>query len=204
MPMKNDRGYTRTSSFASRGSAGRKPMQNWVSGYTLIELVVAVGLFSVVMLLASGAYLVMIGISRQAQGIATGIDNVSFALEVMTRDIRTGSDYCGSDLVGICTDTSFSFRNEDMQETTYALGTQQGASGTVGAVMQNGLPLTDASVDITSLTFYPFGTAPNAIGNDVAQSRVTVLISGSVSTSANKTPQHFTVETLATMRQSDL
>ena len=57
-------------------------------GYTLIELMVAVGLFAIVMMLASGAYLVMIGVSRQTQGIATGVDNLAFALETMTRITR--------------------------------------------------------------------------------------------------------------------
>ena len=44
-------------------------MKNSSRGYTLIELMIAVGLFALIMMLAAGAYLMMIGISRQAQGI---------------------------------------------------------------------------------------------------------------------------------------
>ena len=76
-------------------------------GYTLIELIVAVGLFSFVMTLVSGAYFLMIGINRQAQSIATGINNLSFALETMSRTIRTGYDYdCGG--ASSCGGNSFS------------------------------------------------------------------------------------------------
>ena len=70
------------------------------------------GLFSLVMLLASGAYLVMIGISRQTQSVATGINNLSFALEAMTRTIRTGTNY-SCDNGGDCSNggSIFSVRN---------------------------------------------------------------------------------------------
>src|SRR3989338_11534095 len=81
-------------------------------GYTLIELIIAVGLFALIMMLASGAYLVMIGINRQVQSIATGIDNLAFALETMTRTIRTGTSYsCNNS--GDCNSggTTFSVRN---------------------------------------------------------------------------------------------
>ena len=87
--MKNPANIT---SRTPRG-ARRTPTARLVSGYTLVELIVAVGLFALVMLLAAGAYLMMIGVNRQAQGIATGIDNLSFALETMTRSIRTGTNY---------------------------------------------------------------------------------------------------------------
>ncbi|MFA6969108.1 MAG: prepilin-type N-terminal cleavage/methylation domain-containing protein, partial [Candidatus Paceibacterota bacterium] len=89
-------------------------------GYTLIELIIAVGLFALVMLLASGAYIMMIGLSRQAQGIATGINNLSFALETMTRDIRTGTNYnCGG--LGDCSSGAsvFSFKNESGVTVSY-------------------------------------------------------------------------------------
>ena len=43
-------------------------------GYTLIELIVAVGLFAVIMTLVSGAYIVMISVTERAQGMASGID----------------------------------------------------------------------------------------------------------------------------------
>jgi len=170
-------------------------------GYTLIELIIAVGLFSLIMLLSSGAYLVMIGLNRQAQGIATGIDGLSFALEAMTRDIRTGSNYCGSGM--ICTANSFSFRDKSGNTVTYALGSQSGTGGApVGDITKNTVVLTDPAINITALTFSTTGT-PSVQAGDYEQSRVTIVVSGTVSAGAGKT-QDFTVQTGSTMRGPDL
>ena len=164
-------------------------------GYTLIELIIAVGLFALIMTLASGAYLVMIGINRQTQAIATGIDNLSFALETMTRTIRTGTNYsCGGG--GDCSGgSSFSVRNESLVVTSYRL------SGGAITQTQNAVevPLTDPLVTVSSLLFYASGTA---LGDDF-QPRVTMIVSGTVSSGPGKTTP-FTVETSATMRGSDI
>jgi len=163
-----------------------------------VELIVAVGLFALIMTLASGAYLMMIGLNRQVQGIATGINNLSFALETMTRDIRTGTNYnCGG--LGNCPSgaNSFSFTNANGSAVTYNLsGTtlQKTVSGAASA-------LTDPSVTISSLTFYAFGT--ERVPSDYQQSRVTIIVSGTVTTGAGKT-EPFSIETGATMHSSDL
>ena len=166
-------------------------------GYTLVELVVAVGLFAVVMLLASGAYLIMIGLNRQVQGIATGINNLSFALETMTRTIRTGSQY-GCPSAGVdCPSggSDFVVLNESGQEMRYTLSVTNGS----GVIMQNDVALTDPTVNVSSLTFYSFGTT----SGDGYQPHVTIVVSGTVSYGAGKS-EPFTVETGATMRGPDL
>ncbi len=176
------------------------------NGFTLIELMVAVGLFALVMTLAAGAYLMMINANRQAQALATGINNLSFGLETMTRDIRTGTGYCGG---SNCAPGVFNFTNVDGQSVTYELvdnGTNcGGASAGYLARVTNGVttPLTDPSVMISSLTFDTFGTAPYSVGNDTTQARVTIVVNGCVSAGPGKT-QNFTIETGATMRGTDL
>jgi len=167
-------------------------------GYTLIELVVAVGLFALVMTLASGAYFLMIDLSRQTQGVATGINSLSFALETMTRSIRTGTNYnCGA-FGGDCAsgDTRFFFTDANGVDISYD---QQGS----GIVKDDTIPLTDPSVTITSLTFYVTGTGTIATG-DYLQPHVTIAVSGTVSSGPRQAPQPFTIETGATMRGIDL
>lgn len=160
-------------------------------GYTLIELIVAVGLFALVMTLVSGAYIVMIGLTERAQGTATGIDNLSFALETMTRIIRTGTHYNnGTDCPSGC--NNFSVTNSNGTAMNYSL-----SSG--GVIMQNNVPLTDPSVGVSSLVFYVSGTVPG----DVHQPHVTIIVSGKVSSGSGKI-ESFTVETGATMRTPDL
>lgn len=152
-------------------------------GYTLIELMVSMGLFAIIMLLASGSYLMMIGLNRQVQGISTGINNLSFALETMTRTIRTGTGYSGGG-------STFSVTDANGRGMVYGLAGN--------AITQNGMPLTDSSsVTITSLTFNAVGMTPG----DSIQSRVTMIITGTVS---GKIPQSFTIKTSATMRSLDI
>ena len=173
-------------------------------GYTLIELVVAVGLFALVMTLATGAYILMIDLNRQAQATATGINSLSFALESMTRSIRTGAAYnCGA-FGGDCPSggSEFSFRDASGTGITYSYGHQ--ADGSTGAIVKNGsIILTDPSVAVSDLRFYVSGTG-SASSGDVVQPHVTIVISGTVSSGPRKTPQSFTVETGATMRGIDL
>lgn len=174
-------------------------------GYTLIELIVAIGLFAVVTTLVSGAYIMMIGLTQQAQGMATGINNLSFALETMTRTIRTGVDYsCVVDTTSgaDCTagGTSFFVTNAGGIRVGYALSD--------GAIVQtkNGTTaaLTDPSVTVTSLVFYTGGTASEFEGDSQhLQPYVTMVVSGTVSYGEGRT-QPFTVETGAAMRGTDL
>ena len=161
------------------------------TGYTLIELVVAIGLFALVMTLASGGYLMMIATNRQAEALSTGINNLSFAIESMTRDIRTGSGYCATG----CSSTSFSFTDAGGSKVTY------GFSG--GALTKNGAALTDPSVTVSSLTFYTSGLSSYTASGDRYQPNVTIVVSGSVSSGPGKTSS-FTVESGATMRGTDI
>ena len=186
---RNQKSETRLSGFRSPVSASR--------GYTLVELIVAVGLFALIMTLAAGAYLVMISVSRQTQAISIGIDNLAFALETMTRTIRTGTGYSCSAAPGEAVDctnggSNFSVMSPGGAPTTYRL------SG--DALIQNGTALTDPSVTVTSLTFYAYGTAKPP---DTRQPMVVIVMSGTVSSGPGKTTP-FTVETAATMRGTDI
>jgi len=156
-------------------------------GYTLIELIVSVGVFAMIMTLVSGSYIVMISVTQRAQGTASGIDNLSFALETMTRNIRTGTGYSS-------TGSTFSFTNANGNGMTYGL------SG--GAITQGGSPLTDPSVNVTGLSFALSGAAP-ASALDYAQPYVVITVSGVVSTTAGKS-ESFTIRTSAVMRTPDL
>lgn len=165
-------------------------------GYTLIELIVSVGLFAIIMMLASGAYLIMINVNRQTQAIATGINNLSFALESMTRSIRTGRSY--SQLVG---PNTFSFIDQSGCSITYGVSAGrivQTESGT-GCPSLSNTPLTAPSVNVTSLMF-SYSDTPR--GDDY-QPYVTMVVSGTVSSGPGQT-EPFTVETSATMRGTDL
>lgn len=171
------------------------------TGYTLVELMVAIGLFGFVMTITAGAYLLMININRQTQGLASGINNLSFALEGMARSVRTGSSYnCGG--TGDCLSgaSTFSFTDSSGNPVTYALGTQTDELGAlVGTITADGVALTVPSVNVTGLTFYASGTS----SSDELAPSVTMSVSGTVNVGPGNT-QSFTVETRAVMRGSDI
>ena len=62
-----------------------------LAGFALIELIVSVGLFMAVMLVAVGALTSMAEADRKAQGIQAIVDNLNFALDDISRNVRTGT-----------------------------------------------------------------------------------------------------------------
>jgi prepilin-type N-terminal cleavage/methylation domain-containing protein len=63
------------------------------SGFTLIEMIVSLGVFSIVVMIAVGALLMLVATNEQLQGEQSVMTNLSFALDSMTREIRTGTHY---------------------------------------------------------------------------------------------------------------
>ena len=141
----------------------------------------------------------IIAVNRQAQGLTTGVNNLSFALETMTRDIRTGSNF--STAPG-----TFTFTDEAGNTVTYgcssacSVDTPGSLQKTVGSVTST---ITDASVQITALTFTLTGASRYSQNGDTTQPRVTIDVRGVVSTGPGKS-RTFNVETDATMRGTDL
>lgn len=64
-----------------------------IAGFTLIEMIVSLALFSVVVTISVGALLVLIASNEQLQSEQAVLTNLSFALDSMTREIRTGTKY---------------------------------------------------------------------------------------------------------------
>lgn len=171
-------------------------------GFTLIELMVAIGLFAVVMTLATGAYLTMINVNRRAQALATGVDSLSFSIETMTREIRTGSSYACTNGQPVC--TSFSFVDTARETVTYSLNA--GAKTLTRTTPTSSYTLNDPTVaQITTFFVYLYGPASySASGNtDTEQARVHILLTARVLADAGQY-KTFTIETAATMRGSDL
>ncbi len=69
-------------------------------GFTLVEAMIAVGLFSVIMTIGIGAILGVNATHRKTQSMRVAIDGLSFLMEDMARSMRLGADfYCQSGLV---------------------------------------------------------------------------------------------------------
>jgi prepilin-type N-terminal cleavage/methylation domain-containing protein len=70
-----------------------KFIKNQQLGFTLIEMIVSLAVFSIVVTITVGALLVLVGTNQQLQDEQSVMTNLSFALDSMTREIRTGTHY---------------------------------------------------------------------------------------------------------------
>ena len=62
-------------------------------GFTLIEMIVSIAIFIVVAIVAIGALMRVIDANKKSQSLKTSINNLNFALESMSREMRVGSNY---------------------------------------------------------------------------------------------------------------
>ncbi len=81
-----------------------KKAKNLNKGFTLIEIIVSLAIFSIVALVAVGALIKIVDANKKAQSLKTAINNINYALESMSRDIRAGTNY-------YCVSTNFTLGN---------------------------------------------------------------------------------------------
>jgi prepilin-type N-terminal cleavage/methylation domain-containing protein len=62
-------------------------------GFSLIELMVSLTIFSILMVVSVGTLLTLIDANAKAQALSSATTNLSFALDSITREIRTGHYY---------------------------------------------------------------------------------------------------------------
>ncbi len=67
--------------------------QKITAGFTLIEMIVSLAIFSIIITMAIGALLALISNNQRLQGEQSVMTNLTFALDSMTREIRTGYNY---------------------------------------------------------------------------------------------------------------
>ncbi len=178
-------------------------------GFTLIELLVSVTIFTVVMTMALGSLLSITAAERKAETLKAVINNLHFALDSMSRAVRTGVDYnCGSASGGDCAagSTSFYFTDSQGRSVSYCRGDGSACSSTGTSVLQSiagsaYAPITSPEVTITAFSFYLIGS----VRGDSMQPRVTLTLSGYAKMNEN-TEQNstFNIQTTVTQRLYDL
>ena len=148
------------------------------AGFTLLEILVAVGLFATVSTLAVGALFMLSSGQQKIFNAQTSQDNVRFTLETIAREIRVGLGY---EQAGICADTScLRFTNDDGEQVTYSLGQDGGCLVSVPGVRcilkqiedATPQPVTAPEVLVESLSFIVSGIG----ASDGFQPRVTIVV----------------------------
>lgn len=205
-----------------RQNAKRFVVLNPQKGFSLVEILVSLSLFIIVLTMAVGSLLVLISANAKAQNIQAAVGNVQFALDSMTREIRTGyAYYCSTN---VSTDITGSFdQTSDCNKGAYLSIIEGGKSLTGGANNSrlayrynsttkaierkigtgSWYSLTDPSVSIDKMHFNVSGTTEHSVDGSTVQPNVTIYIVGSVA-GVEDTDTTFTMQTTVTKRVIDL
>jgi len=62
-------------------------------GFTLVEMLVAIAVFMIVMTAAVGSLISIIDANRKAQSIKNVVNNINFAIESISKDMRVGTKF---------------------------------------------------------------------------------------------------------------
>ena len=190
-----------------------------ITGFTLIELMVSLTVFTVVMVISMGSILSVLDDNHKSQTMRAVMDNLNFTLEGMTRTIRFGENYhCGSSgditMPLDCPSVGQSILNvldSDGQTITYSLDGTRISKIVVTGINRGTYYITSADVTITKLVFYVLGSSPYpptgntcaTIGFDCLQPNVIVIMSGYSGTKPT-TKTTFSLETTLSQRKLDL
>ncbi len=187
-------------------------------GFTLIEVMIAVALFTVIMTIGVGAVLNSNNTHKKSQTVRAVLDNLSFIMEDMSRNIRLGSLYHCGDLSNI------EAPQDCASSATLAFEGQAGASGDAGDQIVYGITSDDninykiikstdggitskmltppeVSIDPLASGFTVVGSAPFS-ENDSVQPRVIIRLAGAVT--YKDLVSKFTIETTVSERLIDL
>jgi prepilin-type N-terminal cleavage/methylation domain-containing protein len=142
-----------------------------LKGFTLVELLVAIGIFSILMAVGVGGFVHALHTQREVAALIATQSNASIALEQMAREIRTGYLFCNDPNNNgnpnpTCSSACFvngsvwtcngllDFYNANTQNVDYTLGAGALDRSQGGGVA---IPITGDNVDVTYLTFTLFG-----------------------------------------------
>lgn len=201
----------------------KKKIQN-NRGFTLVEMMVSVAIFSIVVMIALGAVLTILDANRKARTLTEVMNNLNFSVEMITRSFKTGVEprydsenkilYVSAIVLneaGFNRETTRYRLSEviDPNDTSNKIGTiEQCVSSDEGVVLDNraqcpvgGLwtPITSDLVDIDS--FNVAVDPPD--GANFVQPRTQIVISGTAKVN-EKISSGFSLQTSVSQRRLNI
>ena len=206
-PFLTDSGRGLSELLAGEVSGLWKSLSSKLEGFTLVELMVSVSIFSIVMFISLGSILSILDANQKSKTLRSVMDNLNSAMESMTRTVRFGINYhCGSSgnttLPQDCGDpgqNSLNFLSQDNIHVTYSL-----VGNCVAKSVEGGTNICITSPDIimTKLVFMVYGSPIYNGGADLFQPQVIIVLSGYVGTK-NQSKSTFSLQTTVTQRTID-
>lgn len=168
------------------------------AGFTLIEMLVAVFVFSVIMTIATGAIFSIVSANKTSQALKSVLDNMSSALDSMSRDIRYGGNYFAS------SEKEFSFEDRNGNPVIYVFDPPNLSSSLLpdeavfrcdGSISDRTcFRLTAPEVHVRKMSFYVKGED----AGDQSQPRLLMIIDGYAKAGSAQTD--FNIETMVNQR----
>ncbi len=198
-------------------------------GFTLVELLISMVIFTSVITIATGALFSAQTINTRLEQTQLILDGVNLAVEVMARDIRYGSEFHCDTVIPASsipmTRTSCPYANGGtviiLRPSVVLSGSNDQASDRIMYYLSNGIvykdeykegvignkityQVTPTDVNITTLAFYVTGSENTSAGN-IVQPLVTLVLSGvTVPGKTKVTPVQFTIQTSVSARALDI
>lgn len=194
------------------------------NGFTLVELMVATTIFTMVMVMGVGSLVISSNTAKSSRKLRTAVDNVNFAMESMTRELRTGSRfYCGDSgsysmandsLVNDCINGSIiAFNPQNYPSSPYRIAyyrtARKGADGSLDGTYtlercefttsKNCFPVVSDDVDVQLLKFTVKGSVLPP--SNTVQPSVEIIMKGVVDPTGSKTP--FSLQSMASQRSTE-
>ena len=171
-------------------------------GFTLIELMTAVSIFTIVMAISLGSIVGIFHANRKARTMKTAMSNLNLAMESMAKEMRFGRVYhCGSSgqesSPQNCSGggTFMSFMGNDSAQITYRFNNQA-----LEKKIGNGsyITVTAPELIIDTGTFYTVGSGTG----DTLQPKVLIIIKAHAGTDRSRSDM--VLQTLVSQRALDI
>jgi type II secretory pathway pseudopilin PulG len=200
-----------------------------IKGYSLVEILVVLGLFSSIATLSLGALFNAQSINARLQETQIILDNVNLSTQTITRDIRFGTEfYCATTLPSVVPTVRKNCTAKDTSGGAVLVFKPSDATNDLDRVayyVKNGvlykdvypylgsttvLQMTSDDVNMSSLIFYVDGAQTSDGSNDDAnaidykQPFITMILSGITKPSkASTPPSAFDIQTSISPRELD-
>lgn len=182
-------------------------------GFTLIELMVSVAIFSIVLMMALGTVLTIMDANRKARTLTEVMNNLNFSLESMTRSLKTGvepeldtnSNPPILRVVAIILEEDVAGDRFRREEIEYQLRDATDGRGYIGRRVDGGewIPITSDQVDITRFNVTVAGTADCVPPAGCHQPRTQISMEGDVRVN-DKISSSFSLQTTVSQRKLNL
>ncbi|MFA6355036.1 MAG: type II secretion system protein [Candidatus Paceibacterota bacterium] len=188
--------------------------------FTLIELMIATTLFTIIMMMGVGALVVSSNAAKVSQKLRIAVDNVNFAMESMTRELRMGTHYqCETIAVnlnivsdddchlGEASGNIIAFTPQQTPgaptRVSYQLVSRANGTKSLQRCEKGVTPcpeIVSDDVDINELKFYVKGADETTTG---VQPSVIILIKGIVTVKNKNISKSFTLQTMTSQRSAE-